>query len=89
MKSNEKCSKFWWNKSSRYISGKSKDLNFIIPEMKIVRVECKDFRSRIVAINPAKRKELGINKSTPWYQHRKTKVGKEIKFYEKTRVRME
>ena len=70
---------------SNYISGKSKELNFSIPEIRIERVDNKEIRSRIIAIDPEKRKDLGINKSTLWYQQKKIKEGKEIKVYSKTR----
>ena len=73
---------------SNYIFGKSKNLEFNIPEMRIERVDNKDVRSRIMSIDPIKRRELGINKSTLWYQQKKIKEGKEIKVYSKTRVKI-
>ena len=73
---------------SNYISGKSKVSDFNIPEMSIERVDNKGIRSKIVSIDPQKRKELGINKSTLWYQQKKIKEGKEIKVYSKTRVKI-
>ena len=74
---------------SYYISGKSKGLDFSIPEMRIERVDNKEVRSRIMSIDPQKRKELGINKSTLWYQQKKIKEGKSIKMYNKTKVKIE
>lgn len=68
-----------------YTSGKSKGLDFNIPDIKIERVDNKEVRSKIMSINPDKRKELKINKSTLWYQQKKIKEGKEIKVYRKTR----
>ena len=56
--------------------------------MRIERVDNKEVRSRIMSIEPQKRKELGRNKSTLWYQQKKIKEGKEIKVYSKTRVKM-
>jgi len=41
-----------------------------------------------MSINPEKRKELKINKSTIWYQQKKIKEGKSIKVYNKTRVKI-
>ena len=67
---------------------KSKELNFSIPEMRIERVDTKNIRSKIMSIDPQKRKALGINKSTLWYQQGKIKEGKAIKVYEKTRVKI-
>ena len=49
----------------------------------------KEVRSRIMSIDPQKRRELGINKSTLWYQQKKIKEGKEIKVYKRTRVKIE
>ena len=73
---------------SNYISGKSKVLDFNIPEMRIERAENKDVRSKIKSIDLQKRRELGINKSTLWYQQKKIKEGKEIRVYSKTRVKI-
>ena len=73
---------------SNYISGKSMGLDFNIPEMRIERVDNKEVRSRIMSIDPIKRRELGINKSTLWYQQKKIKEGKEIRVYSKTRVKI-
>jgi predicted transcriptional regulator len=39
-------------------------------------------------LDPEKRKELKINKSTLWYQQKKIKEGKTIKVYNKTKVRI-
>ena len=44
----------------------------------------KEVRSKIMSIDPQKRKELKINKSTLWYQQKKIKEGKSIKMYRKT-----
>ena len=44
---------------------------------------------KIMSINPEKRKELKINKSTLWYQQKKIKEGKSIKIYSQTRVKIE
>jgi len=42
-----------------------------------------------MSIDPEKRKELKINKSTLWYQQKKIKEGKTIKIYNKTKIRIE
>ena len=42
-----------------------------------------------MSIDPEKRKELNINRSTFWYQQKKIKEGKTLKVYNKTRVRIE
>jgi len=42
-----------------------------------------------MSIDPEKRKELKINKSTLRYQQKKIKEGKSIKIYNKTKVKIE
>ena len=74
---------------SRYISGKTKSLEFKIPDIAISRNDTIDIKNRIMSIDPEKRKALKINKSTLWYQQKKIKEGKEIKVYRKMRVRIE
>ena len=44
--------------------------------------------NKIISVNPEKRKELKINKSTLWYQLKKIKEGKRIKVYSKTKVKI-
>lgn len=76
-------------KLANFISGKSKDLTFEIPDIIISRNDDKDIRSKILSIDPKMRKELGINKSTLWYQQKKIKEGEMLKVYNKTRVKVE
>ena len=70
---------------SRYILGKTKTLEFKIPDIAISRNDTIDVKNRIMSIDPEKRKALKINKSTLWYQQKKIKEGKTIKVYEKVR----
>jgi len=44
--------------------------------------------NKIISVNPERRKELKINRSTLWYQQKKIKEGKTIKIYSKTKVRI-
>ena len=74
---------------SRYISNKTKTLEFKIPDITISRNDTIDVKNRIMSIDPEKRKALKLNKSTLWYQQKKIKEGKSIKVYNKTRVRNE
>jgi len=74
---------------SRYITGNSKHLEFSIPEIEIKRNDNSQIRKRIMSIDPEKRKELKINKSTLWYQQKKIKEGKSIKIYNKTKAKIE
>ena len=70
---------------SRYIMGNVKQLELRIPEIEIKRNDDFQIRDRIMSIDPEKRKELKINKSTLWYQQKKIKEGKTIKIYSKTK----
>ena len=74
---------------SRYISNKTKTLEFKIPDITISRNDTIDVKNRIMSIDPEKRKALKLNKSTLWYQQKKIKEGKTIKMYNKTKVKIE
>jgi len=73
---------------SRYITGNSKQLEFSIPDVAIKRNDNSQIRERIMSIDPEKRKDSKINKSTLWYQQKKIKEGKTIKVYNKLGVRL-
>ena len=72
---------------SKYISDKTKSLEFIIPDIAIKRNDSSEVRNMITSIDLEKRKELKIIKSTLWYQQKKIKEGKTLKVYNKTRVK--
>ena len=74
---------------SRYITGNSKNLEFTIPDIEIKRNDNSQVRDRIMSIDPEKRKESKINKSTLWYQQKKIKEEGTIKLYNKIKVRIE
>ena len=76
-------------KLSRYVIGNSKNLEFAIPDIAIKRNDNSEIRDKIMSIDPEKRKELKINKSTLWYQQKKINEGKTIKIYNKTKVKIE
>jgi len=61
---------------SKYVTGNSKSLEFTIPDIEIKRNDNPQIRERIMSIDPEKRKELKINKSTLWYQQKRIKEGK-------------
>ena len=68
----------------KYLSGKTDVLEFSIPDLKITVVDSQDIQSKIMAIDPEKRKALKTNKSTLWYQQKKIKEeGKRLKSMEK------
>jgi len=45
--------------------------------------------NKIISVNPERRKEFKINRSTLWYQQKKIKEGKALEVYNKTRLRIE
>jgi len=49
---------------SKYITGNSKSLEFTILDIAIKRNDNSQVRNKIMSIDPEKRKELKINKST-------------------------
>jgi len=73
---------------SKYITGNSKHLEFTIPDIELKRNDNSQVRNKIMSIDPEKRKELKINKSTLWYQQKKIKEGKALKIYRKTGSRI-
>ena len=56
---------------SKYITGNSENLEFSIPYIEIKRNDNSQIRDKIMSIDPEKRKELKINKSTLWHQQKK------------------
>ncbi|MGI0014893.1 MAG: CRISPR-associated endonuclease Cas1 [Nitrososphaera sp.] len=64
---------------ANFILGKRKDLRLAVPSIQIGRTDSLDVRQRILSITPDRRKELGINKSTLWYQKKKLAEGGRIK----------
>lgn len=73
---------------SKYILGKTKSLDFNIPELVISRNDTVNVRKKIASIDPEERKALKINKSTLWYHQRKIKEEKTIKVYNMTKVKI-
>jgi len=73
---------------NKYIMGNVKQLEFRIPDIVISRNDSNEMRNKIMSINPEKRKEFKINKSTLWYKQKKIKEGKSIKIYNKTKVKI-
>jgi len=64
-------------------------VEFTIPDIEIKRNDNSLVRDKIMSIDPEKRKELMINKSTLWYQQKKIKEGKTLIVYSKTMVMIE
>ena len=60
-------------------SWKSKVLSFDSSALAIKRNDTSDIQHHILAMTPAKRKRLAINKSTLWYQNKKLAEGNTLK----------
>ena len=73
----------------KYLSEKSKNFEFFMPEINIKRNDSINLRKKIESIEPEERKKLKINKSTLWYQQKKIKEGKPVKLYKKTKVKIQ
>jgi CRISP-associated protein Cas1 len=56
----------------------------VIPAIKMQRNDPIELRRRILAMSPAERKRLGINKSTLWYQKGKFAEGIKIELHRNT-----
>jgi len=69
--------------------GNGKGLKFKIQNIIIHRNDDIEMGDKIMSIDPEKRKELKINKSTLWYRQKKIKEGKTLKVYNRTMVRIE
>ena len=68
---------------SNHLQGKSSDLTFTLPEIKLKRTDTADLKEEILKITPEERKKLGINKSTLWYMQKNIREGKKVKIYNK------
>ena len=68
---------------SNFIVDKKKELDFVIPKMKLNRNDDLELREKILNMTSSQRKELGINKSTLWYIKKNLSEGKTPKIYEK------
>jgi len=64
----------------RIMSEVWKQREFSIPGILIKRNDNYQIRDKIISIYPEKRKELKINKSTLWYQQKKIKEGRVLRF---------
>lgn len=68
---------------ANHISDKGGELILDIPLINIARNDSIVLRQRILNMTPEERKELGINKSTLWYQKKNMEIGKSSKIYQK------
>ncbi len=71
-----------------YILGKARELNFNIPSIIAERKDTADVKDMILNMTAQERRQLGINKSTLWYQQQNINKGKSIKIYAKVRQKL-
>ncbi len=71
-----------------FILDKRKELKFSIPRIKIERDDSIEVKEKILGMTPERRKRLGINKSTLWYQQKNISKDKQIKIYNRTLVKL-
>ena len=68
---------------ANFIVDKKKELDVVIPKMKLNRKDNLKLREKILSITNEERMVLGINKSTLWHMKNNLKEGKTIKIYDK------
>jgi len=74
---------------SNFIADKKKDLDVIIPKMRLNRIDDIEFREKILTMTSDERKKLGINKSTLWYIRKNLSEGKTPRIYEKILLKIQ
>ena len=74
---------------ANFILGKRRELQYVIPAIKIQGADLLEIRQRILTMTPTERKRLGINKSTLWYQKKHLSETKRIKIYNKVVSKLE
>ncbi len=67
---------------ARYLSGKTKKLDFNEPKPNLHRTDNKDLRKRIIGLSQSQAKELGIGKSTLHYLRKNAKTNRPFKVYQ-------
>jgi CRISP-associated protein Cas1 len=74
---------------ANFIVGKRKDLHLVIPQVRIQRTDLLELQQKILTMSIAERRNLGINKSTLWYQKKHLTEAKRIKIYKKVFSKLE
>jgi len=74
---------------AHYISGKKKELSFVVPHIEINRDDTVLLKEKILSMTPAERKRLGINKSTLWYLKKNIQSKDKVKIYDKILEKLE
>ncbi|MCA9828299.1 MAG: hypothetical protein KC444_07925 [Nitrosopumilus sp.] len=74
---------------SNFIVEKKKELDFVIPKMKLNRNDHLELKKKILNMTSEERKELGINKSTLWYIQKNLLEGKTPMIYQKILLKIQ
>lgn len=69
---------------SNFVLDKRSEISFRIPTIQITRQDSLEVRARILEMSSLERKNLGINKSTLWYQKKKIRDGRQFRLYSKS-----
>jgi len=73
---------------ARYLTGKTKDVNFAMPSSSLNRTDSRDLRNRILQLSHKEAKALGIGKSTLHYLRKHARSDKPFKIYSKVAARL-
>jgi len=73
---------------ARFLTGKSRELDFNEPHPKLKRIDNRDMRQRILELNHKEAKKLGIEKSTLHYLRKHAQNEKPFKTYKKVTKRL-
>ena len=68
---------------SNFIVDRKKEIDFVVPKMRLNRNDDLELREKILNMTPDERKKFGINKSTLWHIKKNLSEGKTLKIYEK------
>ena len=71
------------------IVDKKKEIDFVIPKMRLNRNNDIELREKILSMTFEERKQLGINKSTLWHIRKNLSEGKTPKIYEKVLLKVQ
>jgi CRISPR-associated protein Cas1 len=68
---------------AHFVSEKKKNVEFVVPEIEIIRDDTISLRGKILSMTPDERRKLGINKFTLWYMKKNLESKDRIKIYDK------
>ena len=74
---------------SNFIMEKKKEIEFVIPKMKVNKNDNLELRKKILNMTPEEMKGLGINRSTLWHIRKNFSEGKTPKIYEKVLLKIQ